>query len=80
MKTVTFDHALSQFRQVFQIAASGETVLIERDDQRVALRRVTDVAELDVAPPGYFAEDYSDDEISELNGLASQGPQASLPG
>ena len=73
MKTVTFDQALVEFRQLYQLAASGETVVIEQADQRVALQSMR--GGLEVAPPGYFAEDYSSEEIADLNRLGSQGPQ-----
>jgi hypothetical protein len=79
MKTVSFDQALAEFQRVFQLAASGETVVIERDEQRVALHRVGDSPSQDMAPLAFFAEDYSADEIHELNRLASQGPQALIP-
>ena len=78
MKTVTFAQALNEFQQVFQLAAGGETVVIERDHQRVALRRMPEVAESESAPPGYFLDDYSPKEIDELNEVASRGPQAPL--
>ena len=75
MKTVTSDEARSSFDEVFQLAANGETVVIQRDKQCVTLRRFDD----DIAPPAYFAEDYSREEITELNSLASHAPQVPLP-
>ena len=77
MKTVTFDQARSEFQQLFQLAADGETVVIHRNHQRVALQRLADGSQ--AAPPGYFAEDYSREEVAELNAVASQAPQAPLP-
>jgi hypothetical protein len=38
MKTVMFDEARTEFDKMFQLAAGGETVVIQRNDQRVALR------------------------------------------
>jgi len=77
MKTVMFDQARSEFEKVFQLAAEGEMVVIQRNEQRVALHRLTDSSE--IAPPGYFADDYSREEIVELNGLASHAPAVPLP-
>ena len=79
MKTVSFDEAKTEFQRVFQLAASGETVVIERADQRLALHLMADSPVPDVAPPGYFELDYSEDEVAELNRLASTGPQLPLP-
>jgi hypothetical protein len=80
MKTVAFEQARSQFQQLFDLAADGETIVIERADQRVALHRLGDRSEqAGTAPPGYFLQDYSREEIAELNALASQAPQAPLP-
>ena len=56
-----------------------ETVVIERDDQRIALRRIPASADPGIAPPNYFADDYSREEITELNALAAQAPQVPLP-
>ena len=77
VKTLTFDQAQAQFEKVFQLAAAGETVVIHKDGQSVALRSLTD--EDDVAPQNYFADDYSRGEIAELNRLASQAPKNPLP-
>ena len=74
MKTVMFDEARTEFEKVFQLAAKGETVVIQREQQRVALRRVAESPESEVAPPGYFAQDYSPEEIAEMNTLATQAP------
>jgi hypothetical protein len=79
MKTVTFDEARSSFEEVFQLAANGETVVIQRDKQCVTLRRFAGRDDDDIAPPAYFAEDYSPEEIAELNSLASHAPQVPLP-
>jgi len=79
MKTVTFDEARTQFEKVFQLAAGGETVVIQRNEQRVALRHLTESSEPGIAPPGYFADDYTREESSELNALAAQAPHVPLP-
>jgi hypothetical protein len=79
MKTVTFDMARDDFEQMFQLAAGGETVVIQRAEQRVALHRLSGALPIDVAPPGYFADDYSPEEVAELNTLASQAPRIPLP-
>jgi hypothetical protein len=76
MKMVPFDQAQTQFQHLFDLAADGETIVIERADQRVALHRV---AHSEIAPPDYFAEDYSQEEVAELNDLASHAPQSPLP-
>ena len=78
MKTVSFEEANTEFQRVFQLAASGETVVIERDDQRLALHRLADSPVPDIAPPGYFAQDYSEDEVAELNRIGSRSPQFPL--
>ena len=75
---VTFDEACIQFESLFQIAARGEMVIIKRDDQQVALKNMDDNLAGNIAPPGYFAGDYSSQEISELNTLASQAPHLPL--
>ena len=54
-------------------------IVVERDDQRIALRRLAEGADPEIAPPSYFANDYSPEEIIELNALASQAPQIPLP-
>ena len=75
MKTVSFDEAKTEFQRVFQLATSGETVVIERADQRLALHLMADSPVPDVAPPGYFAEDYSEVEVAQLNHLGSASPE-----
>lgn len=60
------------------MAASGETIVIERERQRVAIHRLADKSFPEIAPPGYFEEDYSSVEIEELNRLATRGPQSSI--
>ena len=75
MKTLNFEEARDEFEAVFELAAGGETVIIQRQQQRVALQPL----QTDVAPPGYFARDYSADEIAELNALAGQTPPGVLP-
>jgi len=79
VKTVTFDEARAKFEQVFQLAVAGETVVIHRNGQQVALRSVSTATELDMAPSGYFADDYSNEEVAELNAVASQAPKTPLP-
>lgn len=79
MKMVTFDEAHQDFERVFKLAASGETVVIQRHQQRVALRLYAANADHEIAPTGYFSEDYSLGETAELNALASQAPQMLLP-
>jgi len=79
VKTVTFDEARTEFERVFQLAADGETVVIQRNGQRVALHTLANSPEPEVAPPGYFANDYSPEEIAELNSIASRGPKRPLP-
>lgn len=64
---------------MFQLAVAGETVVIQRDNHRVALRSLEAIPNPEVAPPEYFAEDYSPEEVVELNALASQAPRVSLP-
>jgi antitoxin (DNA-binding transcriptional repressor) of toxin-antitoxin stability system len=79
MKTVTFDEARAAFEKVFQLAANGETVVIQRNTQRVALSPLAENAQSDIAPPGHFGDDYSPEEITELNALASHAPQVPVP-
>jgi len=79
MKTVTFDEAQAQFEHVFQLAAAGETVVIQRNGQRVVLRPLPHSTEPDVAPRNYFADDYSCEDVAELNSLASHAPKIPLP-
>jgi hypothetical protein len=49
-----------------------KTVVIQRQGQRVALRSLANNAAPDIAPRDYFADDYSREDITELNTLASQ--------
>ncbi len=77
MKTVTFDEARKDFDKVFQLAAEGETVVIQREEQRVALRGLQDAegrklvdVSIPIRPPGYFAHCYTKAEIQEDNSLA----------
>ena len=79
MKTVTFDEAQADFERMFQLAAHGETVVVQRHQQCVALRPYTPGTDPEMAPRGYFAGDYSPEEAAELNTLASQAPQIPLP-
>jgi hypothetical protein len=77
MKTVTFDEARKDFDKVFQLAAEGETVVIQRENQRVALhglqnaddRRLAEIP-VPIRPAGYFADCYTKAEILEDNRLA----------
>jgi len=78
MKTVTLEEARTEFARLFEIAARGETVIIQGKDQRVVLQSVAGSREPSVAPPDYFAHDYSGEEIGELNRLASQAPGGTL--
>src|SRR5437899_759021 len=79
MKTITFEQARSEFETIFRLAAGGETIVVEKDEQRIALRRFVVGADPEFAPPGYFANDYSPEDVAELNSLASQAPQFPLP-
>ena len=79
MKPLTFDEARQEFERIFKLAANGETIVIERDEQRVTLQRLPRRTEPDIAPPDYFAADYSTEEAAELNALASHAPQMPLP-
>ncbi len=76
---MTFAEALASFDEVFRLAASGETVVIEREENRVAVRPLPNSGESAIAPPGYFADDYSSEETAELNALASQSPVTVQP-
>ena len=58
---------------------TGETVVIARNGQRVAVQSLSSSEEPAIAPPGYFANDYDASEIAELNALAARGPQTPLP-
>jgi hypothetical protein len=79
MRTMTFAEACAEFEKVFQLAVGGETVVIEREAHRVTLQLLPEKTEAFIAPPGFFAEDYSREEIAELNAFAAQGPRAVLP-
>ena len=76
MKTVTFDEARKDFDKVFQLAAEGETVVIQREEQRVALHGLQNAEgrtladPIPIRPPGYFAQCYTKAEIQEDNRLA----------
>jgi hypothetical protein len=73
MTAVTFDQALIEFKQLYQLAASGETLIIENAEQRVALHRMGN--SLEIAPAGNFADDYTEEEIAELNVWAPKVPK-----
>jgi hypothetical protein len=79
MKTIKLAEASAAFEDMFQLAVSGETVVIEREHDRVALRSLPAKADPTIAPPGYFAGDYSGEELAELNHLAAQTPLTVLP-
>ncbi|MBM3834283.1 MAG: hypothetical protein FJ403_13650 [Verrucomicrobia bacterium] len=79
MKTVTFDEARNDFERLFQLAARGETVVIQREEQQVALKPHAQSREPEIAPPGHFSSDYSSEEAAELNALAALAPHAPLP-
>ncbi|MBM3841374.1 MAG: type II toxin-antitoxin system Phd/YefM family antitoxin [Verrucomicrobia bacterium] len=79
MKTVTFDEARNDFERVFKWAAGGETVVIQRQDQSVALQAFRTASDPETAPAGYFAKDYTPEEAAELNLLASQSLHFRLP-
>ncbi|MCI0534039.1 MAG: hypothetical protein L0Z50_02310 [Verrucomicrobiales bacterium] len=79
MKTLTFEQAQRQFESLFRLAASGEIVVIQRDREPVAMQPFAAPTDSGIAPAGYFAEDYSPDEIAELNALAAQAPARVLP-
>jgi hypothetical protein len=75
MKIVRFEEAERQLQHLFDLAVDGEMIVIERADQCVVLHRVKDS---EIAPPGYFAQDYSQEEAAELNAFASLVPQTLL--
>ena len=75
---MTYAEACAGFEEVFQLAVGGETVVIEREAHRVALQLLPEKEESFIAPPGFFAEDYSEEEIVELNAFAAQGPRTPL--
>jgi hypothetical protein len=55
--------------------AHGELIVIQHDGTRIALRPLLPSGnDPDVAPPGYFAQDYTANDVAELNHLAFQGP------
>jgi hypothetical protein len=79
MKSVTFAEAQAKFESVFDMAIGGELVVVARNQQRVAVHLLGASNEPEVAPPGYFEDDYSADDVGELNALASRGPQTPIP-
>ena len=79
MKNVTFDDARAKFEAVFDLARGGEMVVIARNHERVAVHSFPTSEEPDLAPPGYFENDYEPAEIDELNALAAQGPKSPIP-
>ncbi len=75
----TFEEAQQEFESLFHLAAGGEIVVIQGDQESVAMQPSAVQTDFGLAPPGYFANDYSLEEIAELNALASQAPQTVLP-
>ena len=63
--TFTAEEAERQFRDVMKTASLGEPVTIVMDSKRYVLRE-----EDWVAPPGYFENSYTPEEIEESNMLA----------
>jgi len=79
MKMLQFEEARRDFDRLFDLAAAGETVVIERQHQRVELRPALARTASEIAPAGHFAMDYSPEEIAELNALAAHAPQSLVP-
>jgi hypothetical protein len=81
MKTMSLEDARQDFDTVFKTAAKGELVVISQNNLRVAVHAIEDCGtqEFDVAPPGYFAADYSAEDVAEINLFAAHGPQTPLP-
>jgi hypothetical protein len=79
MKNVTYEEARRKFETLFELASKGEFVVIARNEQRVAIHSLHSVADQDVAPPGYFKNDYDDSDIAQLNSFAARGPKSPLP-
>jgi len=75
MKTLSFDEARERFDTVFELAITGQTVVIAREGQRVAVHCIPALGDSDLAPPGYFLEDYNAEEVAEMNALDSDGFQ-----
>jgi hypothetical protein len=78
VKTVSLEQAATELPRLCERAAAGETVVIQSNHLRIALQPIAGADPL-IAPPGYFSDDYSSDEIRQLNEIAARGPQGLLP-
>jgi hypothetical protein len=79
MKSVTLDEARGKFESLFNLASQGELIVVTRNNEKVMLRSMSTISELEIAPPGHFANDYDAQEIAELNSLAALGPKSPIP-
>ena len=73
MSTVTLEDARRDFGRLFHRCCEEKR---SSSKSRPARRSAPSPSAggSEAAPPGYFADDYSTEEIAELNQLAAQGP------
>ena len=79
MSTVSLQDARRDLDGLFRRVLGGETIVIQEEAGRVALHAFVPSDAPELAPPGYFAKDYSPSEIAELNQLAAHAPTSLVP-
>jgi hypothetical protein len=63
---IGFDEARMVFEKMFDLAAKGEVVIVSKNEQKVVLTAY----DQEVAPAGYFADDYDEEDVRLMNALA----------
>ena len=71
--TITIEDTDSELTRAAELSLRGEEVLLQRGSD--VFRLVPCLKEPLIRPPGYFADDYSEDDIRELNGSLAVTPK-----
>lgn len=79
METMSVSHAKQRLGKVADAALRGKPVLIIRRSKLLILQAYEMPEPIPLRPPGYFHDLYTQQEIAEINFLASRAPIRAKP-
>ena len=79
METLSLSRAKQRLGKVADAALRGRPVLIIRKSKLLILQAYEMPEPIPLRPPGYFNGLYTEDEIAEVNFLASKAPIRAKP-
>ncbi len=79
MQTLSVSQAKQRLGKVADSVLRGKPVLIIRKSKLLILQAYELPEPIPLRPPGYFKDLYTDQEVAEINYLASRAPIRSKP-